>query len=41
MFRIREEYREYLSWPRKEGETALCFRDWFETAYHYDYLDNL
>lgn len=41
MFKLREEYRDYLEACRQDNTTPWNFRDWFETLFHYEIMDNL
>lgn len=41
MFKLRNEYREYLADCREDNETPWPFRNWFETVYHYEMADEL
>ena len=41
IFSLRLEYWEYYNDCLKDGEKPAGFRDWFETAYHYDMADEM
>ena len=40
IFKLREEYREYVTDCLADNETALSFRDWEDVTYHYERLNN-
>lgn len=41
LFSFRSEYAEYCMECIDAGEVPVSFKHWFETAYHYDMIDEM